>query len=284
MNQVEVYFKSGMPIDIKEMMVGVGDKDFSRFFSGTDNEAIEQVWSNLLSERGGNVFSKPAGLGNLYNAEFTHLDYTTTDFRTYIGVSLTAEKRTLSPELYDEMRVSAVGGAVRLTDGQFFVHRRPANATHVPNMLDSSVAGFCYTNGTGGLQVEKCLLEKLSRELHIQPNEIESMGLTDVHSSREPDFSGMMSFAIRARLDSREVKERIDGKYSGEFHFIPEEQLVDFVVDHFAVQKDMLGDGAAALLSYFPRPVFTDAVRRINKKEISIRFGDLQDGVFKERA
>ena len=182
------------------------------------------------------------------------------------------------------MRIGAVGAALKLVDGNVFVHKRSPNVTHAKNMIDSSVAGLAhYDQSIEKLNFQKSLLEKLHRELKINDSEVKSVTFTGVHSSYDPDFSGMVDFALESNLEKGHIEERIDRSYFSEHYFVPSHNLSDFIIDHFAIREDMIGDGCATLLASLDHTTFiqtVDKIREYHRAGDIIDFGRLENGFF----
>ena len=283
MTFIRFYFKPENPVDYGKLEIKVEGNDFSEILTENDRTVIEDNWDRLRKERGDKVFSRPGGLGTLYEVKDGVFTFRPTEFKVYIAVTNSYEGRLLSPSVYDNMRISAVGATLRLLDGSVFVHRRSPNVTHAKNMIDSSVAGLAPVDQLGiTIDFKKALLEKLKRELKITEAEVKRLDFRGVHSSYDPDFSAMFDFSMDVALERGHIEERVDRSYFGEHFFVPSDKLPDFVVEHFANKRDMIGDGCANILASLDDAVFRETVGLIRKGMDNgvIQFGRLENGLF----
>lgn len=281
--RIEFFYKSKTPVDVSSLIINIYDKDFSEIIKATDNPIIEEVWQRLRQERGDKIFSKPRSLGTLYDARGNVLTFRPTEFKVYITTTLSYEQRSLSQQIYDSMRVGAVGVCVRTVDGFTFVHRRSAHVTHARNLIDSSVAGFVPINQSGKLDFSNAVYEKLKRELKINPEEVKSLRLTAVHHAYEPDFSGMCDFIVETNLEKGNLERRIDLTAFAEHFFVPQQDLLRFIIDHYVAKQDMVPDGCATLLSSLDHQTSLELIEQLKKLGKSIKFGNLENNVFVER-
>lgn len=280
MYRIQFYFKPDTPVSYDTLKTRVSEEDFSRFFSRTDKTEIDSIWNDLKKQKVDKVFSQPRGLGCLCDTQDNIFTFGYTDFKTYIATTRSSGARTLSQGVYDNMRASAVGGLVRLSDGNVFIHRRSKNATHVAGIIDSSIGGLCQIKNAH-LDFKATLTEKLKRELNVNEDEIESLYLTAVHSSSQPDFSGMVDFIITLPYNREQLEKKFDSSQFEETFFIPYKDLPDFIVSNFTSSSpQMVGDGCATLLSGLENEVFKDTVGKIQSRERLIQFGSLNQGEF----
>ena len=176
------------------------------------------------------------------------------------------------------MRILAVGAYLETGDGTILVHRRPSNATHAPNLIDSSCAGLCKIYDGGVIKPQTDLEEKMFRELGLKPSDATLLGVTNVHSSEAPDFSGMISFGLKTHLAPEELKPGINPKTASGYFFVPKRQLVDFIIDKYTGTREMVGDGAAVLMGALDRDQFNYTVRQIKESGKRVEFGNLESG------
>ncbi len=280
---IQVYFKPVVPIPISEVRIGLYDNDFANLLTAEDDAVIEKVWSEVVREKGGKVFSKPKGLGTLYDTQDGVFTFRPTEFKVYLATTLTCDQRSLNPAVYNQMKVGAVGAVVRLGDGTVFVHQRSANATHGKNVLDSSVAGVGFTDETGKPNFQKSLYEKLAREMKIMPEEVSRVAVTGFHHASAPDFSGMLTCVVETPLESGHIEERIKDSSFEEHHFVPEDNLADFIFRHYGEGNDMIPDGCATLMASLDARIYEQLryeLRRLGRK---ITFGTLVAGHFNRR-
>ena len=278
--EIQFLYKPEKPVSFGTLSISMYNRDFNEILSARDRAVIDTVWKNVQRERGEAVYSKPGSLGTLYNCHGGMLVYRPTDFKTRLAIGLTFSKRTLSASVYEQMRVSCVNAVVRLADGSVFVHRRSSLVTHVPNMLDASVGGFADVNEQGILDFEGALYEKLRRELKISDEEVGSAMLASVHSSREPDFSGMCDFVVDTNLSVNDLERRIDRSYFAEYFVVSSDELPQFIIDHYLHRGDMAPEGCATLLSSLEYHMFLEAVDHLTAAGANIRFGHIKNGIF----
>lgn len=280
MNRIRFYFKPDKPVDCQNIETKVLKKEFLEIFGKKDYEEIERIWEKLKKERGNAIFSRPNRLGSLYDTQNGIFSYKPTDFKTYLAATNSYADKLLSQAVYNNMRISSVGGVVRLADGNIFVHRRSKKVTHVKDYIDSSVAGLAAIDSIGNINFKAAILEKLERELKIVQSEIKSLRVSAVHESHNSDFSGMCDFVIDTELEAKEVNERVDKEYFGEYFIVPSVKLPEFIIDHFLIQQDMSGDGCATLLASLEHKIFLETVNRLRKAGKRIEFGQLENGIF----
>ncbi len=283
MRKLQILYHPEHPAEVSTLEAVIGEKDFSEKFAEHDRIFIDSLWADWKNAKGDLIFSSPGNLGTLFDIRGSLFLYQPTEFKVYLATSSSYPQKSLSPLIYDSLRTSVVGAAVFTADEKIFIQRRPETATHAPGFLDSSVAGFCHPSPDGKLSFLDALLEKLSRELHIREEEIASIALTGAHSSPYPDFSGSFAFKVSTSLESGSLKERINHYYIASHDFISPQELPGFILRHYALSQDMIGEGCAVLLSSLEYPLFQETVRRINKYERKIVFGTLKKGTFIEQ-
>ncbi len=282
MSRIQFFYKPEKPVDYKDLRFQVAGSDFSDILTEEDRRIRNDIWGELVKEKKEKIFSRPGGLGCLVDTRDSVLTFRPTDFMTYVATSRSHARRSLSKQVYDNMRVSAVGGTLKLADSLVFIHRRSSNVTHAADKLDSSIAGLAHINEDGKIDFRKALFEKLQRELKIKEGEIKNLAVTGVHSSYDPDFSGMVDFAVETNLHARDIEERIDKSYFGEHFFVPNDKLANFVFEHYAIEKDMIGDGCATILASLDHNVFLGIVEKIRRQLDNgiIQFGRLENGLY----
>ena len=283
MSRIEFFYKPETPVDVSSLTIRIYDRDFSEIINASDNKTIEEVWQRLREEKGDKIFSKPRSLGTLYDARGNILTFRPTEFKVYIATTLSHEQRSLSQQIYDSMRVGAVGVCVRTIDGVTFINRRSPHVTHAKNLIDSSAAGFVPINQSGKLDFSNAVYEKLRRELKITPEEVISLKLTAVHHAYEPDFSGMCDFVVETNLEKGDLERRIDPNSFAEHFFISQRELPAFIIDHYIVRQDMVPDGCATLLSSLNHQASLELIEQLRRLGKSIKFGNLEDNLFIER-
>ena len=283
MSRIEFFYKPETPVDVSSLTIRIYDRDFSEIINASDNKTIEEVWQRLREEKGDKIFSKPRSLGTLYDARGNILTFRPTEFKVYIATTLSHEQRSLSQQIYDSMRVGAVGVCVRTIDGVTFINRRSPHVTHAKNLIDSSAAGFVPINQSGKLDFSNAVYEKLRRELKITPEEVISLKLTAVHHAYEPDFSGMCDFVVEINLEKGDLERRIDPNSFAEHFFVSQQELPAFIIDHYVVRQDMVPDGCATLLSSLNHQVSLELIEQLRRLGKSIKFGNLEDNLFIER-
>lgn len=281
MKKIQFFYKPENPVDYNTLKVEVKGNDLSDILNEEDRDIRNDIWGKLVKERGSKVFSRPGGLGCLTDISNNNLIFRPTDFMTYVATSTSYGTETeLSQKVYDNMKISAVGGTLKLADDLVFIHRRSMNVTHARGMLDSSVAGLAHIDSNGKIDFQKALLEKLQRELKLKDEEIKKIQLTGLHNSYSPDFSGMVDFVIESSLEKGHLEERIDKDYFSEYNVILQELVPWFVVYHYAVKEDMIGDGAANLLASCDHKTFLSIVGLLKQYGHKIEFGKLENSLF----
>lgn len=278
---IQYFYKPEQPVVPTFIRGVVQDADLEPLLTDVDRTALELEWASLTQTHPG-IFSKPKGLGSLYDtSSLPVLFYRSTDFKTYVSTSRRADYGTpLSDNIQNTMRVSAVGCAVTLADGSVLVHRRPNNATHVPDKYDAGVAGLVHVQPGNTLDFVQALQTKFARELKIDPSYLTTLQLLSVHSGSAPDFSGMVDFRIHLPLTFGEIKEKANPKYLQDMLTVPEKELPDYLIKSFIATDDLIADGCAVLLSSLPYQIFLETVQRLNGLERRVFFGTLNKGVF----
>ena len=223
--EVEFFRKFEKPVPLDSLKLRVTGEDFSTSLSAEDKRAIEDNWGQMLLKHT-TIFSKPQGLATFYGSGDT-LSYMTTDYANYAAVSRTHEKRTLSNGVYENMRVAAIGAALRFEDGSIFVHRRSYEATHVAGVIDSSCAGVCFVRD-GSLSPSQDLAKKCEKELKLEAREYAIEGVSAVHRSYAPDFRGMIDVVLRSNIGRDEFLGRVEGSFP-ESWIIEEKEMPDLV-------------------------------------------------------
>lgn len=265
-----------------------------------DRLFVETFWKGTIKKENPCAWSESHDLATLveisgdpFRSLVPGIQVCTTEFKDYVAIMRSSgmQPRPMSRALYDAMRVVAVGAALRTSDGKVLVHRRSAEATHAPNRIDCSCAGLCHLTPERQIDIVTDLAEKLQRELGMDFSELSAIGLTGIHSSAEPDFSGMFDFCLQTFLESKQVeeriktleKERVEAGTSptfSEYFFVSEADLPRFVLKHYCETGDMVGDGAAALLGLTDNTTFFETVKQIQKCGREWRFGNLTNSDF----
>lgn len=280
MRSIQFFYKPKNPVPYDSICTEVSGRNFSSFLNNSDNCIIEQIWHNLHEQRGDKVFSKPEGLGSLYNIFQNTFTYCPTDFKTYVATVLSSNALLLSSFVYANMRVSVIGGMLKLADGSIFIQRRALSLPVCGGMIDSSIAGFCHRDCEGGLNFRQAVFEKLYRELGIEEEVISHLSLSGVHSSRKYDFSGTFDFYLETNLKRATIEKKINQTYIAESFFIPQERIPEFILEHYAHNKDMSSEGCATLLAGLEHQHFLTTADALRAEGESIVFGSLRDGQF----
>ncbi len=279
-SEIEFYYKPEKPMPLSSLAAKVTENDFSQLFTDNDRNIIERIWKENILKKNPQSFSKPRSLATLHSALEKNFVYYGTEFKEYIAVSATSRERTLSDVVYQNMRVAAVGATLELNDGSIFVHRRSYNATHVAGIVDASCAGLCFVKENALLDPESDILKKCERELGLKRDEVQILGVTGIHSSYAPDFSCVVDVALKSNIAPADLEARAKHVDFAEKWYIRKEELPEFVYEHFIEKKDMVGDGAAILLSCLEYSVFKENVERLRKAGKDIQFGQLKNGKF----
>lgn len=290
--QIEQFYKPESPVPISNVKLNFEDWDIGSVVSESDSKLTRWHWNNVILKKNPNATSSPRGnpiLRSAANLGDSSFGFGTLEYAFYLSTSNYSEgdkeKRPLSPALYEQMRLVAVGAALHTIDEKVLVHQRSANATHSPNRIDSSFAGASrfYTPGKFELDLEKDLYRRMDAEVPIGKENVTSVGLIGVHSSEAPDFSGYFAFKVDTNLESGKVDEIIRAKGKGDFKeykFVPSNELGDYVVRELCDTRNMVGDGAAVLLPSLSHGEFISRVDEINQKSIDWKFGRLENGLF----
>lgn len=288
--EIEFLFNPETPVSPEALNLRLSGQEFSRNIAESDKPVIEQMWAEkvlvanpkatagpLATLVGSNGSSFVCDMSNFKDYVATTRTSMDTDFDKELRAIPVADRR-LQPGFYDKMRILAVGAYVETGDGTILVHRRSANATHAPNLIDSGCAGLCKIYDGGIFNPRKDLEEKMSRELGLKPDNTEVVGVTNVHSCEAPDFSGMISFGLRTKLIPEQIRPNINPTVASEYFFVPKNNLVDFVVDHYIGKRDMVGDGIATLMGALDKDQFNYTVNQINDSGRHVWFGHLDNG------
>ncbi len=274
MHKIEFYLMPDEAVG-RDLKVPVVDRDFSELLNDEERGLIEENWKKVLEESSGKAFYKPKGVGCLYECSSGNPSFITSDFKTYVAISRNYTNPIFSNYSLNGMRVSAVGGVVRTNDGKIFVHKRSKKATHVAGAVDSSIAGICHVK-EGYLDFKGTIMDKLEKELKTSSEDVLDVRFTGIHSSREPDFSGMYTFDISANLDEPQLRERAESSPFEEFYFVDENKLEDFVLRDFNPSQPICLDGCATFLKSMPRDSFDRTVYQLKRNGIEFYFGDLK--------
>lgn len=283
---IQYFYKPKTPVPATSVTGVVKDRDLSdariKHLNSRDRTLLDEEWEKVQQEQP-NVFSKPKGLGSLYDtSSFPTLYYATTDFKTYVATSRLADRGIdVSSSLEQTLRISSVGCAVTLIDGSVLVHKRPDTATHVAGKYDSGVAGLAHVRPDNTLDFVYALKSKFVRELTVDPSTLTDMQLLSVHSGSAPDFSGMVDFHVRLPLTFNEITQKANPAYLQDVFPVPIQELPDYLVRSFTA-NEIVADGCAVLLSSLPHDVFLETISRINAAGKRIFFGTLRDSIFFE--
>ena len=281
-HSIQFYYKPKEPQSL-DFLVGVTEgKDFKKWLTPKDIAIMEEEWPEVLKVNT-HAVSQVRGLLCMHDTSEVargKITYIFTDFETYVAASRTSERgMPMSPLVYNAMRVGAVGGVVYSLDDFVLVHKRPANATHVANQRDASVAGLAKRTAEGKVLFAPVFQEKLKRELGLTQEETEkvlantdgySIKLTAVHSSADPDCSGMVDAIIRIPQEMGKIVERANEKYLQDIHAVPVQNLVAYSVMHYLgwqpipPEERLIPDGFAVLAASLPQETFERVVQSVN--------------------
>ena len=291
MANIEIYRKFDKLIDPSLLEMKISDQGFSQFLSDKDRAIIEREWAKVKSENP-KAFYNENGNGSLHNTTNNVLTFLPTDFHVYVAAPRTSEKMEMSQDFYDNMRIASIGAVVRGKDSKLCVHQRSPGETHVPNAWDSSVAGIARIRKNSrriSIYPEIDLYEKLDREIGIQPAEISRLGISGVHHSGHPDYSGMMDFVVNTKLDSEEMIQRAleieskkaDSKNRRKWQILTPADLPDFVLGHYDINRGHVClDGGATLMMSMTQKDFNYTLLGLRAKGMSVEFGQLENGLF----
>ncbi len=312
-HEIEFFYRPEKPVSLSSLTTHVLDEDFSARCTEQDKEFIEHFWATEVLPKNKGATSAPRGRANLvstivnsdnysrhlpripmmnnsktgaitegiiHNHKGNELTFEYVEYKYYLAASRTGgqEPRPLRAELYDSMRIAAVGAALILPDDLVLVHRRAYTATHVAGVFDCSTAGVLPVDACG-VYLERGLHEKLKKELGLEPDEVAIEGITGVHSAGSPDFSGLITTILRTPLNREEIKRRIKPGTFPEVRYVPRAELSDFVIERYTAQ-DMNHDGAMTLLSSLDIGDWYDSIERLQAAGKDIAFGSLVRGKF----
>ncbi len=277
MSGIEYYFRPDEPLPLDKINITVSNEDFSEKITQSDRENVLFDWEVSKKEKGDKIFSSPRGLALLYSSSGGSSELITTEFMAYLALRNDKGKK-LSRFFYENMRIVAVGGVLKSSDGKVLIHRRANNEAYSKGVLDASVAGLCQLKD-GKIDFESVINEKLEREIGISSSEIKSIKFIGIHSSREPDFSGMFTFIIETNLSSEEMGKRASQHFD-EYHLVPYENLSEFILDKLEKQFDLCKDGCATVTSSLPNSEFKEVVSKLRNMGRDISFGNLKEGKF----
>src|SRR3989344_1369538 len=246
---IQYLFKPEQPL-APDYLQGVAlSTNLSVILTPQDQQIIQEEWQSVLRSHP-KAFSQPNRLGSLLDtSKLPKLYYNRTDFATYVATSRIADRGTGLEKLSNAMRVSAVGCAVHLLDGTTLIHKRPSNATHVPDKYDAGVAGLAHIEPDGTLNFVKWLTEKFARELKVGSEDLTDLQLTSLHSGSAPDCSGMVDFSIYLPYEFDDLQTRIHPDYFHSLFDLPQADIPQVLIDRFVIGNDLIADGAAVLLS-----------------------------------
>jgi len=277
MFDLRFYFVPEKPVDYGEVNVKL-EGDFYEDISDEDKKKIDKKWKEIKEELGSKVYSSPGSLGVLWGAKNKDFVYKGADFKLNAVVAKTYEKRIVSDFIYRKTLVPVVGCALKLKSGEFIIQKRSKEMWFVPNVLDSSVAG--YVNPTSsGLDFQEALYEKLERELGVNRAEVKDLRLTNVHSSRG-DHSAAFSFVASCDLTREDILKGLNEKYVSDVEFVHEKDVKEFIIERYGKKGDLIGEGAAVLLTTLKNSDFLEAVSVLKKLGKSIEFGSVISGDF----
>ncbi|MBI4144469.1 hypothetical protein HY486_04440 [Candidatus Woesearchaeota archaeon] len=266
------------PYCYENISISVDGDDFSACLSEREKIVIEKFWHKLKAERKDKVFSVQGGLGCLWYANNV-LKFRPCDFKTYYAVTSSyacSLDERLSVNTYNSMRVGAVGVALKFGN-QILACRRSPNVTHVRGMIDCSAAGLVMNDN--GMDFKASAYQKLMAELGLEQDAVEIKGVTTIHTSRAPDFSGMVGFLAEAKVGFDSLKIKSDGG----FYLVDIDNLPAFIVDHYCDKKDMNGDGAAVLLGCLARDSMISTIKWMEDLGKSFKFVRLDRSGYTER-
>ena len=280
---IQYLFKPEQPV-APTLIRGIANgMDLTSLLTTSDLAAIETEWATVVGETP-RAFSIPRGLGILYDTtSFPLLYYGRTDFKTYVSASRLADRgQSLPDRITCLLRISSVGCAVQLADGNFLIHQRPHNATHVPDKYDAGVAGLAHVQPDSTFDFTKTAREKFARELKIGEEHLTDMHLTSVHSGSAPDYSGMVDFQVRLPFAFGQLQEKANPEYIKGMTLVSPADLPDYLLTAFIESEELIADGGAGLLSSLSHQTFLETVERMNRLEQRVFFGKLEQGRFIE--
>lgn len=252
------------------------------FYGLGDSSRIEANWAAQLKT---GKFAHSQILGSLWNTSIkngkTVASYLPMEYKIYnAAIFPHSESEAVSHKLRNIIRVSSVGGIVSTKDNFFLLQKRGGKVSGGAGLIDSGAAGFCPVNKALQLDFDGAMKEKLERELGIRDKEILSLKQTALFSSLGYEFTGMISYLVKVRMNLEDIKRRINPEYVKEIIGLKEEDISNFIIEHYCVKKDLINDGCASLLSAFDFSRFEFTVKEIQSRGRKIHFGKLSDGIF----
>ena len=242
-------------------------RDIADLLTEEERQRLEQHWQ----ERAKRGFWN-SEIGSLWDTQ-QGLKYIKTTFSLHdaVAVSLSSGTTLFRPEILEKHRDSAVGVSLETADGLVLVQRRKEGLL-AGGLLDASASGLCIVeNGT--LSLEKAIMNKMKRELHLEAWELEYLLPTGVH--RGYDYgSSMVTF--KAKLN-KPFEEILYGDVSGVIG-IPHDDLPAYLVRHLTPERDLIDDGYATFLAGLEEDVFQETVTMLLRQGCIIEFGSLLEG------
>jgi hypothetical protein len=247
------------------------DEDFRDNLKGQDPEKIQKNWESRTT---GNpdLFSDPKARGNMVTASPSGVIFQFTDYAAYSAVVHTA---AMSANAYRDMRIASIGAVVQLSTGKYVATKREG-ATHANNMGSASCAGVADIK-EGKPDFEAALYKRLEEVLGIKRERVEEVGIVSVHSAGRPDFSGMIGYHVKVDAKAADLKR------NGAKKLLRPDEISEFVIEHFGVNKDMNADGAMCLMNALGTEEFEETVLSLKARSNTKRdivHGRLYDGDF----
>jgi hypothetical protein len=93
------------------------------------------------------------------------------------------------------------------------------------------------------------------------------------------DFSGMIGYSLKTSITSEEAIKRMS-RGVGVLTAVPIDKIPGFIIEHYAIKGDLVGDGCAPLLGNVDPETFKIVVEELRTRGREIKFGTLLEGRF----
>ena len=272
MVRIEFYQVDDDPRELVSKVKYDTSRSLADLFLQKEHAVMDQFWS----ERGKDLWDNP--LGNLWDTQDS-ITYIDTRFRFYdaLGSTNSLQDKPFREELYEKSRAASVGIAVTTRDGYVVVQRRSLGSLLAPDKLDSSAAGMVVAKEEE-LDFNGIAIAKTCKELAVHESQV-SLVATGIHSSSD-HCSSMITYKGTVNVPFSELGA--GEKWVGELIAVKEDELSDYIVEHFANTQELIGDGAATLLRSLDDEKFVKAIMALREKGCDLVAGTLVDGSFVE--
>ena len=182
-----------------------------------------------------------------------------------------------SEEFIEKSRILCTSITITTADGMIISQKR-GEGILAAGCYDSSAAGICYLRGEDIVKPQQIMQGRLS-EISLSLEDLESYHTSGLH--RGMDYlTPQQTFVGKTILTFAEIKSRIDNNKVAGLVPVPQDNLVDFIVDHGVKKGNLIADGAASMLQSLQYNKFLEAVREIKSAGGIINFGTISKGKF----